>query len=173
MNKALSTGMYAGFTYLVEVVRPDGSVDHSQTEEVRNLMPTEGMNHMLNTQFRGGAQVATWYIGLYAANYTPTLSDVASTFATTASEVTALYDEANRVAFVEAAAANGAIDNSASRAEFTFNGAATVYGGFISSAAAKGALTGVLASVVRFASAKVLEDEAVLRITAGFTLLNI
>jgi hypothetical protein len=173
VNDNINSGLKAGFGYLVEVIRPDGSVDETQSEVVHNLMPTEGMNHMLNTEFHAGAQVTAWYLGVYGANYTPTINDVASTFATVASEVTTLYDETTRVAFNEGAAANGAIDNSANRAEFTFNAAVNVYGGFISSAAAKGALTGVLGSVVKFASVKALEAGAVLRITAGFTLLNV
>jgi hypothetical protein len=173
VNDIITSGLRAGFNYLVEVVRKDGSVDDAQTEIVHNLMPTEGMNHMLNVEFHGATQVSVWYLGVYGANYTPTLNDVASTFATVASEITTLYDETTRVVFNESAAANGMIDNAASRAEFTFNAPATAYGGFISSAAAKGALTGSLASVVKFASAKVLEAGAVLRITAGFSLLNI
>lgn len=173
MNDSITNGLKAGFNYLVEVVRKDGSVDHAQTEVVHNLMPTEGMTHMLNTQFHGGTQVTAWYLGVFGNNYTPVLGDIAATFPGVAGEITTLYDEATRVAFNESAASNGAIDNAANRAEFTFNGAATVYGGFMSSAAAKGATSGVLASVVRFASPKVLEDEAVLRITAGFTLVNV
>jgi hypothetical protein len=164
----MNTHLNAGFTYLVEVVKDGSVVDR---EEAKNLMPIEGLNHMLGVTLKGATQAATWYIGLYEGNYTPVSTDTAAVFPTAATETTA-YAETTRVEFVEGTATGGALDNSASRAEFTFTSATTVYGGFIGSASAKGGLTGALLSAVRFSSPKVLEIGSVLRVTAGFTLAS-
>lgn len=165
MNQQLN----GGFEYLVEVLR-NGEVISS--ERVHNLMPTEGLDHILSVAMKGGSQVPTWYIGLFEGNYTPVATDTAATLPGLATESTA-YDEATRVAWNEGSIVTGALSNSASKAEFTANAVKTIYGGFISSNQTKGSTTGVLLSVVRFGSPKTLEAGSVLRVTAGFTLTSI
>jgi len=157
-----------GFRYLVEVLKGGEVVE---SEWISNLVPTEGLNHFLTTEFKGTSQVGTWYIGIYEGNYTPSAGVTAATLPAAATESTA-YAETTRVAFVPGTVAAGALDNSASRAEFTMNATKTIYGGFMSSSSAKGATTGVLVSAVKFSSPKVLDSGSVLRITAGFTLTS-
>lgn len=164
-----TTDIKGGFEYLFEFVK-DGEVVDSFV--VHNVLPTEGANYMLNTSFRNASPVPAWYIGLYEGNYTPTINDTAAAFPGAATECTA-YAEATRVAFTAGAAAAGVIDNSAARAEFTSNAAKVIYGGFISSVAAKGATTGVLGSAVRFPSPRNFDVGTVLRATAGFTLTSV
>lgn len=159
----------AGFNYVIEVVDRFGHV--SQREEVHNLIPLEGLNHVMNVLLKAATQVPTWYIALYEGNYTPDTNTTAATFPAAATECTA-YTPTSRVEFVEGTVAAGAADNSASRAEFTFTAAKTIYGGVITSAAAKGATTGVLISAVRFASPKVLDVGSTLRVTAGLSLVS-
>lgn len=158
----------AGFTYLIETVK-NGVVVESET--VHNLMPTEGANHILSAAFKGGSQVTTWYIGLYEGNYTPSVADIASTFPGLAAETSA-YTSSTRVAWAPGTVVAGILDNSSNRAEFTFTAAKTVYGGFMSSAAGKGATTGALVSLVRFPSPRVLDADSILRVTAGITLTS-
>lgn len=164
MNNALR----CGFMWTIETVR-DGEV--IAVERVRNLVPGEGIAHILNTVMRGGAQIGSWYVGLFEGNYTPTAADTMATFPGLATEATA-YDEATRPAWNESAPVGGTIDNAASRAEFTFNATKTIYGGFIASSASKGSTAGVLLSAVRFGSPKAAVDDTVLRVTAGFTLVS-
>lgn len=159
-----------GFRYLVEIVGKDGVVRDS--EIVDNLMPTEGLNHMMGVTLKGVVQVASWFVGAFEGNYTPVPGDTAATFPASAVESTA-YTETTRRALTLGTIAGGAVDNSAARAEFTLNAAKTLYGGFISSASAKGATSGVLLSAVRFSSPKVLASGEVLRVTAGFTLVSV
>jgi hypothetical protein len=166
---SLASQAESGFTYIVEVVSPDGR--RSQREVVHNLIPTEGLNHMMGVTFKGATQVATWFIGLFEGNYTPVPTTAAATIAAAATECTA-YTPGARVEFVEGAVAAGAVDNSASKAEFTFTADKTIYGGFIGSASPKGATTGVLISAVRFASPKVLTTGDVLSVTAGNSLVS-
>jgi hypothetical protein len=134
-------------------------------------MPTEGANHMLNATLKGGAQVSTWYLGLYEGNYTPSVSDTAATFSSMATE-TSGYTATTRLAWAPGTVVAGVLDNSSARAEFTFNAPKTIYGGFMSSAPAKGATSGVLMSLVRFPSPRVLDTDSVLRVTAGITLTS-
>jgi hypothetical protein len=158
----------AGVVYEVELVRKGQVIAR---ERVHNLMPTEGLNHLISVGVKGGTQIGTWYIGLFEGNYTPLATDTAAAFPAAATECTA-YDETTREEFVDGAAAAGAVNNSASKAEFTLNASKTLYGAFMASAPAKGATTGVLLSAARFASPKAGEAGDIIRVTGGLTLAN-
>lgn len=166
---ALHSRAEMGFTFYVEVLDRHGRV--GQREVVHNLIPQEGLDHTMGVVFKSATQVPTWYIALYEGNYTPVPGTKASTFPTDATECTA-YSQSTRVEFNEGAVITGSVDNSANRAEFTFTQSKTVYGGVISSAAAKGATTGVLISAVRFSSPKVLETGDTLRVIAANSLIS-
>lgn len=166
----MNTQLRAGFNYVIEIIGADGVV--RDREVTHNLMPAEGLNHMLGVTLKSAAPIATWYVGLYEGNYTPTSGDTAAGFPTSATESTS-YDETTRQTLTLGVVASGTVDNSASKAEFTVNASKTIYGGFISSSSAKSATSGVLLSAVRFSSPKVLAASEVLRVTAGFTLASI
>lgn len=168
MNHDQPINAHAGVNYTIEVIRGGAVVD---SETVHNLMPEEGRNHAVSVITKGATQVPTWYIGLFEGNYVPVDSDKASTFPTSATECTA-YLPATRVEFVEGAVAAGVVENTASRAEFTATSAKTIYGAFLVSAQAKGAITGVLMSAARFTAPKVLQIDDVLRVTASFSLTS-
>ena len=159
----------AGFVYEVELVKDGVVIDR---ETVHNLLPTEGINHMLNATLKGGAQVTTWYVGIFEGNYTPLAGDTAATFPAAATETTT-YTEATRPEWVEGSVVTGAVSNAASKAEFTSNANKTIYGGFLTSAPTKGSAGGTLLSVVRFSSPKTFESGSVLRVTAGFTMTSV
>ena len=168
MNHDQPINAHAGVNYTIEVIRGGAVVD---SETVHNLMPEEGRNHAVSVITKGTTQVPTWYIGLFEGNYVPVDSDKASTFPTSATECTA-YLPATRVEFVEGAVAAGVVENTASRAEFTATAAKTIYGAFLVSAQAKGAITGVLMSAARFTAPKALQIDDVLRVTASFSLTS-
>lgn len=168
MNHDQPINAHAGVNYTIEVIRGGAVVD---SETVHNLMPEEGRNHAVSVITKGATQVPTWYIGLFEGNYVPVDSDKASTFPSNATECTA-YLPATRVEFVEGAVAAGVVENTASRAEFTATAAKTIYGAFLVSAQAKGAITGVLMSAARFTAPKVLQIDDVLRVTASFSLTS-
>ncbi len=157
------------FTYLIEVIKDGVVVD---SEIVDNIVPTEGLNHVLNTVFKGGPQIASWYLGVFKGNYTPVPGDTAATLPGAAVE-SADYVGTNRIAFTPGIVAGGAVSNSTAVAEFSFTTEATIYGGFMTSAQARGATTGTLMSVVKFASAKAVDAGALLRVTAGVTLNSV
>lgn len=157
------------FSYLIEVVKDGVVVD---SEIVDNIVPTEGLNHVLSAVFKGEPQITSWYLGVFKGNYTPVPGDTAATFPGAANE-SADYSGLNRLAFTPGAVAGGAVSNSAAVAEFAFTAPATIYGGFMTSAQARGATSGTLMSVVKFASAKAMDAGALLRVTAGITLNSV
>ena len=165
----MKTKVVMGFRYVVDTLVDGVLVD---SEEVTNLMPVEGLNHVLNAVLKAGGTFPNWYIGLYKGNYTPSSADLMSTFPAAATELTE-YDETTRRLFVSGTVAGGACDNVLNKAEFTANATVTAYGGFITTSATKGNASGVLLSAVRFASPKLLSDNAVLRVTAGFVFASV
>ena len=153
-----------GFNYLVELFAPDGTLMSS--EKVHNMIPQQGLDHIPAVVFKNAAQAAAWYIAPFEGNYDPSMLETAATIATASTESTA-YTPAARVLFASSAVALGAVDNAAARAEFTFTAAKRIYGGFLVSSSVKAGATGVLMSIVRFASPKDCDIGSVLRITAG------
>ena len=159
-----------GFEYTVEVLDKDGNV--TDREVAHNIMPLEGIHHVLNTVLKGGAQVAQWHIGLYETAYTPTPNDTMANFPSAAVEATE-YAATTRMPFTPGNLAAGSVDNSANAVEFEFTAAKLIYGGFISSSSAKGSTSGVLLSAVRFGSPKSVDSSSTLRVTAGFTMASL
>lgn len=160
----------AGFVYTVETVnKRTGEIVESSEEH--NLMPLEGINHMLDVTLIGGGQVTEWYLGLYENDYTPSSADVAATFPTLAGEATA-YSAAARLTLALGSADAGVTSNAASRSEFEFTETKTIQGGFIVSTPTKGSTAGVLLSAVKFSSPRVVDDEFILRVTAGLRIVS-
>lgn len=166
----MSENQQVGFVYTVEVLDAQGNVMEAET--IHNLMPIEGLQHVINTVLRGGTQVPQWYVGVYESAYTPVPGDVMSDFVAAAGECTA-YAGATRRPYASGTPVGGATSNADSVAEFEFSATKTIYGGFISSASAKGSTSGVLLSAVRFGSPKNVDSSSTLRVTAGFTLSSL
>jgi len=166
---SIHSELKSGFRYDWELFDKDGQLVEKWSD--MNLMPTQGLNYMLETSFRGGAPSSTWYIAVYANDYTPTPAITAAAFASTAGECIT-YTPALRPAFTPSAASAGAIDNSAAKAEFVSTATTTLYGGAIMSSSGKGATTGSIASIVRFSSPKTFATGSTLRVTAGLVFVS-
>jgi len=128
-----------------------------------NLLPNEGLMYLLTVGLYNGAKLATWYLSLYAANYTPLAALTAASYPATASEITSNiegYTEATRPIWTPSAPANNIIDNLANKAAFTIETASEVVvnGAALLSDATKGAITGKLVSATKFAAARTLYD---------------
>jgi len=154
------------FNYEFEQVR-DGVVIDRWTEE--NLIPNEGLTHMLDVVCKGGSQVGTWYVLPFEGNYTPVATDTAATFPSLSTECTT-YAESVRQTWVEGAISGNSVSNSASKAEFTINASKTIYGCALVSVATKSATSGVLLSAVRFGTPRAYINADVLRVTAPVSL---
>lgn len=169
MNASNNSPVSVGATYLVEHIRA-GKVIASET--VHNIVPIEGLNHILSAVFKQGTQAAAWYVGVFEGNYSPVPGDTAATFPTAAVECVT-YAPSTRPVVTFGTVAAGAVDNVASRAEITATAAKTLYGAFVTPAAAKGGVTGPLISAVRFTNPKVMAIDDALRITVAFEATSI
>lgn len=132
----------------------DERVDH-------NIITTEGLNHLLMVGLSSTAKLNNFYLGLFSGAYTPVAALTAATFSATATEITAAspgYSQTTRPAWTPAAAAAGAIDNTASRAAYTIVGTVTIRGAGLLSSNVKGGATGVLISAARFSADRIQYD---------------
>lgn len=135
------------------------SIDHMrggellETIQSPNIIVNEGLDHILSAVYNAGSQITAWYVGIFEGNYTPVAGDTGANIVANATECTA-YDEANRVAWVEAAPSGQSITNSASKATFTINATKTVYGAFLISTNTKSDTAGTLMAASKFAASR-------------------
>lgn len=138
-------------------------VNGMDEREDHNILPAEGLIYLLSTGLNNGSKLATWYLSLYAANYTPLSTLTAASYPATASEITSGtegYTESTRPVWVPTAPSTPLIDNLLNKAAFTIATASslTVNGAALLSEAAKGAVTGKLASATKFGATRTLYD---------------
>jgi hypothetical protein len=130
-----------------------------------NGIVDEGLNHILDTEFHGGSQIATWYIGLVDNSGFSSFSD-ADTLSSHGgwSEFTS-YTEANRVEWDEDAASSRSISNSTT-ADFSVNASGNVKGIFVSSNNVKSTgNTGTLWATAAFSSVVATSNGDTLKVT--------
>lgn len=105
-----------------------------------NLIPTEGLNYVLETAFRSGAAIGTWRLGLISASPAPSLQST-----DTAAQIggaNGWTELGTRQTMTLAAASGGAI--AAATASFAIGSSGSVRGAFMVSSAsgASGTLYG-------------------------------
>ena len=137
------------------------NVNGADEREDSNIVVTEGLTHMLGVVLGDLSALPDWYFGLFSANVTPVNTWTAANFTANATEIvsnTEGYSETVRQTFVEAAAAAGSINNTASKAAFTIATATsiTVWGAGLLSSNVKGGTTGTLMSAAKFSAARTL-----------------
>ena len=137
-----------------------GNVKWSETK--KNLITTEGLNHILDSTFHASTQVTTWYIGLKGSG-TPAAGDTLASHSSW-SEITDY--SGSRPAWTEGAASSGSMTNSSS-VDFSITGTATIAGAFLASAAS--GTTGTLYGVVDFASSRSVLSGDTLQVTVTVT----
>lgn len=133
--------------YLVECRDADGNL--KWTDEIHNLVVTEGRNFALDTLFEGVTYTASWFMGLVNGASAPTYN-AADTMVSHAgwTEVTG-YAAGTRPA-VDFSANASAGSKAAAALAFVINATATIAGCFITTNNTKGGTTGVLYSVGNF-----------------------
>lgn len=148
----------------VECIR-DGKV--IWVDEFDNLIVDEGKNHALDVTLGGGGQNGTWYVGIFAGDYTPLSTDAGANFSTDSSEFVD-YDEPTRPVWNHAGAASQTITNSASKADFTISTGVTnetIYGMFLVSINTIGADGGTLFSAARFSTSRTVNEADTLQVS--------
>ena len=141
------------------------SVNDEEWVDDHNIIPDQGLNHVLSVVLASGSQLNTWYMALYSNAYTPTAALTAALFPGTAGEITSGsegYSQANRVTWTPDAVdlANSEIINDAVPAAFTIVTASSlaVNGAALLSINTKGSDQGTIISAGRFPAQRNLSD---------------
>ena len=113
------------FRYQVECVGADGEV--RWTEDITNLVTTEGKTFLIDKVFKGSAYTAAWYMGLKGAG----TAAVGDTLASHAGWAEVNPYTGNRPAITFGTTSGGS--NTATAVSFAITGTATVAGCFVSS----------------------------------------
>ena len=140
----------------------DSEGNEKWSETKKNLIVTEGLNHILDVAFHADTQITTWYIGLKGSG-TPAAGDTLASHASW-SEITDYSGD--RKEWTEGAASSGSMTNS-STVDFLITGSATVAGAFLGSA--ETGTSGTLYGVVDFASARSVLSGDTLQVTVTVT----
>lgn len=165
----MNTKERAGFFYEITQISPSGVV--IAHEKVHNLMPNEGIQHVIKLLFQNDT-AQSWFIGCYTNSYTPVAADTMATFVTNAGE-TDQYSQAARPTFTGTVSADGlSVTNTGAEAEFTFTANTRVTGLFVCSNSTKLSTSGILLSAALLTTAKQMEIDGVLRVNAGFSFAS-
>lgn len=125
---------------------PDGQ--EKWRDSFHNTIVNAGLDHALDATLSAGTQITTWYVGLTDGTPTVAAGDTMSSHAGWA-EVTT-YSESVRQTWTDAGVSSQSVTNSASTADFSINGTATVGGAFLTSNSTKGGTTGTLFAAEAF-----------------------
>lgn len=159
----------------IECYGPDGKLKWVSRENP-NVMTNEGLNHLLDVLLHGSTQITDWFVIPFENDYTPIATN---TYASPGITECTAYNEANRVAFNEAAASGQSVTNSANKATFNMNDTKTVYGAALvgggTAADTKGdtAGGGILLCAAKFSASKPCESGDTLKITATVSAQNV
>lgn len=128
-----------------------------------NLLPTEGLAHLLNVALGSTAKPTGYFLALFSGSASPAANWTAASFAAAASEIVSLtegYTSATRPAWTPANTATGAIDNLGAVATVTIATASqlNVTGAAMLTTNARGGTTGALVSATKYAAARVFQN---------------
>ncbi len=160
------TNMNLGLKNIWEVVCRDSEGNEKWREVNKNLVTTEGLNHVLSITLDGGTQITTWYVGLKGTGSAAAGDTMASHAGWTENTD---YSQSVRQTLTLGTAAAGSIDNSASKATYSINATATIAGAFITSDSTKSGTSGTLYGVVDFSSARSVISGDTLEVTVTLT----
>lgn len=132
-----------------------------------NLITNEGLDNILQEYLKGAAYTATFFAGLKGSG-TPAATDTLSSHPSW-NEVTDYTG--TRKTIILGAVSGGAVDNSASRAQFDITGTATVAGVFVCTVTSGTA--GVLYGVADFGAPRAVEASDTLIVTTAFTAASV
>lgn len=168
----MNSPIRCGFNYATALrSKKTGLILESWPPEL-NRVPLEGLNDIANAYFKGGSGPSNLYIGLWSGSHIPDGTETAANLLSMVTEVTN-YSQAGRLPLVLGSVADGGCSNAASLARFDTLSAATVNGAFLSTVQAKGATTGKLLSVVRFANPRAVDAAVYLEVVTGFQFISL
>ena len=139
--------------------------NNEEWQRTENLIPTEGLAHILNVALGTTPKPASYHLALFSAAAQPAANWTAASFATTASEIvssTEGYSSATRPTWTPTNTATNSIDNmtAGNVAKVTIRTASslTVQGAAMLTSSSKGGTTGALISASKYATPRVFQD---------------
>jgi hypothetical protein len=150
--------------WTIECYDSEGNLKWGETK--KNLVTTEGLNHVLSSTLDGGTQITAWYVGLKGTGSAAAGDTMASHAGWTEDQN---YSQSVRQTLTLGTASAGSIDNSASKATYSINATTTIAGAFITSDSTKGGTSGTLYGVVDFASSRAVISGDTLEVTVTLT----
>lgn len=150
--------------WTIDCYDSEGNLKWSETK--KNLVVTEGLNHVLSSTFDAGTQVTQWYVGLKGSG-TPVAGDTMASHASWAEDTN--YTQSVRQDLTLGTASSGSIDNVGNLATYTMNGTTTINGAFVTSDNTKSGTSGILYGVVDFAVARSVISGDTLNVTVTLT----
>lgn len=138
-------------------------INGGEWTRTENLIPTEGLAHILNVALGTTPKPSSYHLALFSAAAQPAANWTAASFASTASEIVSMtegYSSATRPTWTPANTSTNSIDNMAAVAKVTMKTASslTVQGAAMLTSSAKGGTTGALISASKYASPRVFQD---------------
>ena len=132
----------------------------------KNLVVTEGLNHVLSSTFDGATQITAWYVGLKNAG-SVAAGDTMASHAGWTEDVN--YSQSVRQTLTLGAVASASVDNTANKAIYSINATSNIAGAFITSNNTKSGTSGTLYGVVDFSSARSVISGDTLEVTVTLT----
>lgn len=138
-------------------------INGGEWTRTENLIPTEGLAHILNVALGTTPKPASYHLALFSAAAQPAANWTAASFASTASEIVSMtegYSSATRPTWTPANTATNSIDNMAAVAKVTMKTASslTVQGAAMLTNSSKGSTAGALISASKYAAPRVFQD---------------
>lgn len=138
-------------------------INGGEWQRTKNLIPTEGLAHILNVAMGSTAKPAGYFLALFSGAAAPAANWTAASFAAAASEIVSLtegYTNATRPAWTPTNTSAGSIDNMASVASVTIatSSQLNVTGAAMLTNSTRGGTTGVLVSATKYAAARVFQS---------------
>lgn len=138
-------------------------INGGEWTRTENLIPTEGLAHILNVALGTTPKPASYHLALFSAAAQPAANWTAASFASTASEIVSMtegYSSATRPTWTPANTSTNSIDNMAAVAKVTMKTASslTVQGAAMLTNSSKGSTAGALISASKYAAPRVFQD---------------
>lgn len=138
-------------------------INGGEWTRTENLIPTEGLAHILNVALGTTPKPASYHLALFSAAAQPTANWTAASFASTASEIVSMtegYSSATRPTWTPTNTNTNSIDNMTAVAKVTMKTASslTVQGAAMLTSSTKGGTAGALISATKYPSPRVFQD---------------
>jgi len=171
VRKAAKIGM--GGHFVGQIVRAGQVIDEWDCD---NIVTNQGLDYVLKAAISNGVTaITTWYLALFAANYTPLAADTPAIIVTSYAELlSTAFVEGIRQTYIPVEVAQ-ACTNVASPSTFTANALTpgTIYGAAMLSVSTCRATTGTLLAAALFGAPKSLATGDQLLLTYAFAASSI